>query len=251
MRRAELSVACVRVRLLERLIVTFPELMAVLGRRWYVPVVTLLCAIALTYSLMAGGARFVTRTQLAFSMPWSSSTDPWSLSDPNLVAFAGAIATEVNEGKPSLWYSSPDAPYYGAGLSQAILLGVPNEGGQWMKSFPTAVIQINVVGPSREWVEAQQQRLVTEVERATQERQANAGPAEQRIRVSVEPGSTQIVKVTPTRTSRLAAVLGILAAALIVGSWGASLLDRNLARRRRKLQIPDDLVGANERTTPK
>lgn len=196
-------------------------------RRWYVMFLVLLLAGFLTAAFSNDSGTFTTRTAVTFTLPARTTLMANSGSDDSsVIAFAGAIATEINRGKPALTYSSVDAPYYGAGVRQGILVSLRDEGNQWVSSYPSATIEIQIVGHTREWVELQQQELLTKIAYVASAQQSAAVPAAaDRITATVEPTSTQIDEVVPTRATRLLAVAAMALAGAILGTWSAVVVD--------------------------
>src|SRR5580765_99241 len=199
--------------------------------RWYVLVTVLVCAVALMGYLLRDGGCFTTKTVVTFTLPATSSLQ-WDngTTDESVIAFASAVANEINAGQTAPRYAAADAPFYGAGVRQGVLVGLPNNGGQWSTSFAYAIIEIQIVGRTYAWVEQQQQRLLSRIEETTRAQQRGAAPR-QRITATVEPLTSRILEITPTRSSKLTAYAAITIAALMVGCWGAVTLDTFAARR--------------------
>lgn len=210
---------------------TVRDLLSAIRRRWYVPIAVLLCVGALTVMLERDSGTFSTSTVVTFTLPDRTTLDPESgVSDASVIAFAGAIATEINLGKPSPQYSDSGAPFYGAGLREGVIVGLRNAGNQWRSSYPSATIEVQIVGRTFEWVEQMQQEVLAKIDKVASVQQsllASTG----RIIVTVEPLTTNIEQIVPTRSSRLAAFGAMFLAALFVGGWGAVMVDRALIRR--------------------
>lgn len=214
---------------------TVRDVLGAVARRWYVLLAVLLGAASLGIVLMQGSGTFTTKTLISFTLPERSTLQAESgNSDTSVIAFASAVAAEINNGKPTPTYSSADAPYYGAGVREGVLVGLRNEGGQWIASFPSATIEIQIVGRTYEWVERKQQQLLEDVENtAIAQQSAALTSPEQRITMTVEPLTTQIEEILVGRTSRIAAWIALTLAALIAGVSGAVAVDGIVARRRR------------------
>ncbi|WP_309616974.1 hypothetical protein [Salinibacterium sp.] len=202
-------------------------------RRWYVLVLVFALMALLAYALHRDGGTFTTRTAVTFTLPAATTLMANNGSnDSSVIAFAGAIASEINRGKPVANYSSADAPYYGAGVREGVLVSLRNEGNQWMAVFPSATIEIQIVGPTREWVEARQQQLLTQIATVAGAQQSLAVPtAENRITGTVEPTSTRIDKIVPSRVTEILAFAAMGLAGSILGIWAAVALDLAIRRR--------------------
>ena len=226
---------------------TFGQVVSAMLRRWYVPLVVLMAASALTTQLMKSGGLYSTRTVVMFvhigQNEFAFGPDNGTEND-NIIAFAGAVANDVNNGRPVFRYAHDDAPLYGAGISQGVFLGLRDDNGQWGTSFPRAEIEIEIVGPTHEYVASMQQELLLRVSTRARELQ---GPAyddpTSRVLTQVEPLTLTIDHVSASGSQRVMAVASMLAAAMIVGSWGAVRLDAHLrgrsARRKRKMERTD------------
>lgn len=229
---------------------TFREAVAAVLRRWYVPLVVLLAAGAFTVHLERIGGVYATRTVVVFinvrSPQVAIGPDNGSEND-NIIAFAGAVANDINNGRPVARYARDDAPLYGAGMSQGVFVGLRDDGGQWMTSFTRAELEIEIAGPSYQYVDAMQRELLLKVFDRTREMQ---GPAyndpDRRIRTQVLPLTLAIDHVTASRSQLVLAIASMVAAAMIVGSWGAVRLDALILGRKSKKGIPmerTDLVS--------
>ena len=226
---------------------TLRQVVAAVLRRWYVPLIVLMAAAALTTQLVKSGGLYSTRTAVIFVNigPHQVAIGPDNGSEnASIIAFAGAVANDVNNGRPVFGYALPDAPLYGAGVSQGVFVGLRDDGGQWGTSFNRAELEIEIVGPTHAYVESMQQELLSKVYTRARELQ---GPAyndpNSRILTQVVPLTLAIDHVSASGSQRVIAVASMLAAAMIVGSWGAVRLDALLrgrsARRERKMERTD------------
>lgn len=210
------------------------QLISAMLRRWYVPVGSLLCAALFTVALANDGGIYSTKTVVSFLRPASTSLSPTNgTNDSNIIAFAAAIVQSVNNGRPAARYSMDDAPYYGAGIRQGVLVDLTNSGNQWAATFSKAEIEIQIVGRTLEWVQSQQRILVAKVVSTAESQQASVGIVpKDRISVSVVPLTTEIEYVSPAISSQLTAGAAMFGVALILAAWVAVRVDRRLLRRR-------------------
>lgn len=220
---------------------TFREVVLTMLRRWYVLVAALLCAVLLTLHFAQGQGSFTTRTSVDFTYPNSTALDPYNGNgDKSVIAFVAAVAQEVTGGDVAATYADISAPYYGAGIRQGVNVSLPNDGNQFIAIYRTARIDIQIVGPSYEWVQAKQQDIVAEVSRVAETLQSQAGVSPRdRMVPTVEPLSLLISSVNPARSTVILAVAGMGIAALLVGGWGAIVVERLRSRPRR-----DERLGA-------
>lgn len=212
---------------------TFGAVLTAMRRRWYL-VVAILLVVALAFVLFAReGGGYTAKTAVTFLVPSTTSLSPDNGSgDTSVIAFARSVAAQVNSGRDPVSYSMDDAPYYGAGLRQGVLVVVPNDGNQWYQSFTHAEIDIQIVGRTETWVKQEQAEYVKRILASTQAQQDGiVSNPDNYLTASVVPLTLVINKVAPTRIALLAAAAAMLLAGLIVSAGGAVLLDRRLSRR--------------------
>ncbi|SDS49581.1 hypothetical protein [Microlunatus soli] len=214
---------------------TFRDIIGVMLRRWYLCVLILAAAgsLAWTYDRDSGG--YTTDTVVIFTKPATSTLQPDNgAGDVSVISFAGAIANDINGANTTPLYAAPDAPLYGAGVREGILVGVPNAGGQWSTSLTTAEIDIQIVGRSPAWVAQQQHRILAEIHRSTAAQQSGTR-LKARISATTEPLSTEITHIMPAPSSRLTAFAAIGIASILAAGAVAIMFDRlvELARNRR------------------
>lgn len=225
---------------------SFRDLIIILLRRWYVVLLVLMFGAAATYVLVQDDGVYTTRTAITFRYPDATPLERYNgAGDKSVISFASLIALEINDGKPPATYASDSAPYYGAGVRQGVLVGLPNEGNQWIPMYREAQIDIQVVGPSEHWVNTTRNRLVARVLELADRRQRQAGvPAAERIAPTVEPLTLQIGRVSPSRKTQMLGITALFAATCLVGAWSAVTVDTLLqgrALRRRDMQLPANL----------
>lgn len=209
---------------------TLRDFVHLLRRRWYVFAVALLIAAAATVTMARDGGTFTTRTVVSFTLPAANTLTPDSgTTNESIITFAGTVATQVNNGRPAPRYSHGDAPFYGAGVREGVLVGLRDVGTQWGPSYGEAIIDVQIVGRTYEWVQSRQREILAEITGIAAAEQ-NAGiETDQRIAVSVEPLTKRIEHITATRSAQLAAVVAMTVAAVIAGAGIAILIDRRVA----------------------
>ena len=214
---------------------TLRAFLRVVLRRWCVILVVMMASGALTMTMQRDGGSFVSSSTVTFTLPTRSVLDIDNGStDRSVIAFAGAVATEINDGRAARTYSSAGAPTFGAGVREGVMVSLRNDGNQWISSFPSATIDIQIVGRTAEWVRARQQAILAEVLDVTRQQQArlNAGPGA-RIEATVGPLSTEISNIRPGRSSTYAAWAAMGLAGTIAGVSIAIVIDRLRPYRRR------------------
>lgn len=204
---------------------TFRDIVAAMLRRWYLPLIALVIAGGGWFLWARDGGCFTTSTVVSFTLPSRASLLPESgADDESVIAFAGVVAQEINGTRPAPRYASRDAPLYGVGVRQGVLVGLPNSGGQWARSFARAEIEIQIVARTPDEVQVRQRSLLARVFQITRDQQRSASP-KQRIRASVVPLTSGIQEISATRSSQLLALVALCSAALVVGGWAAVRVD--------------------------
>jgi hypothetical protein len=214
---------------------TLRELLAAVARRWYVLAAVLALTAGLGASFAQDGGVFSTKTLVTFTLPSVGALAPDNGSqDASVIAFAGAVATEINRGKPTPRYSSGDAPYYGAGVREGVLVSLRDDGSQWGSSFGSAVIEIQIVGQTHDAVADRQATILAQIDEIVAAQLGTTPAADERIVSHVEPLTTDIAHITSSRPAQLAAVAALSIAGLLAGGWGAASIDRIVRRRARR-----------------
>lgn len=198
---------------------TFRDIVGAMLRFWYVCLVILAAIGILSWRYDRTSGCYTTDTLVTFTKPATSTLQLGNgTNDPSLISFAGAIVNEINGGHSTPLYATTSAPIYGAGVRQGISVGLPNGGGQWSNTFATAAIQIQIVGRTPGWVEGKQRWILARISQATRSQQSTT-PSAGHIAATVEPLSTEIHAVLPTRSSRWTAFAALgLAGAISAGT---------------------------------
>lgn len=213
---------------------TVREIFSAVGRRWYAFVAVLLIFVAVGYIMDRDGGGYYSSTTVTFTLPQRPTLLPDSgTNDLSVIAFASAVATSVNEGKPVSTYSSAQAPYFGAGVREGVSVSLRNDGSQWMTSFPNATVDIQIVGRTYEWVQERQTAILSDIMSVSEGQQAAVTtPQADRITAVVAPLSTDIMQIQPSRSSQMLAFAAVALAGVIVATAVATFVDTRFARRR-------------------
>lgn len=211
-------------------------------RRWYVLLALLACTLGYTTMLASTGGVFSTRTVIFFIHTPQNRVDIGpnnGTEDESVIAFAGAVAADINNGRAVVGYAREEAPLYGAGKREGVIVSLSDVGGQWTASFNRAEIVIQIIGPTYDTVQATQQELILKVNETSRELQGDDYEnASKRIRAEVLPLTDSIYHVAAGRNQRLAAYAATTLAAIIVAGWLSLLIDRHLSAGARLRHIP-------------
>ena len=208
------------------MVVGFYHIVGAMLRRWYIPLFSVMAAGGLWFSLMQDGGCYTSSTVVTFSLDARAVLLPDSgLEDSNVIAFAGMVANEINEGRPAPPYASREAPLYGVGVRRGEIVGLPNSGGQWTNYYPRAEIEIQIVGRTLPEVRKRQIVLLNRAFGITRREQLVNSPKEGSIRAAVLPMTADIQKITPSRTSQLVALAALLLSAILLSGGACAWLD--------------------------
>ncbi|TQL40459.1 hypothetical protein FB562_2668 [Homoserinimonas aerilata] len=212
---------------------TIRHIVTAMLRRWYAPLALLLCAVLATALMLHDGGTYSTRTVISFMRPSTTTLSPSNgTNDSNIIAFAAAVTAQVNNGRAAARYSMDDAPFYGAGIREGVLVDLADSGNQWAATIDKAEIEVQVVGRTLDWVESRQQQLIDKIVSTAESQQAQLSVTDDgRITASVVPLTTQIEHVTPSRSALVTAFAAMLAVALLIGAWASVGIDRMLTAR--------------------
>lgn len=201
--------------------------LGVLVRRWYVVLAVLLVFGWLYGQLKDQGAVYATHTTVTFTLPSYASLSAYSgTTNDSVITFAGAVVSQINAGHSPRIYSEADAPVYGAGIRQGELVALHDAGNQWNSYFPSASIDVQVVGPSVEWVHARQQAALSRIKQVSQAQQAAQDTkVNERMTATVDPLSTEIYRIGPSRSEGLVALAAMGLAATICAGGAAALVE--------------------------
>lgn len=183
---------------------------------------------------------FTSRTVVAFMLPGKTSLAMNSgLDDRSVIAFAGVVAQQINNGKAPTIYSEDEAPYYGAGIREGVVVSLPRAGNQWVTNYLRAEIQVQVVGASEQEVTARRDEIVARIAQASEALQVGITDPEARITATVVPLTTRVYAVSATSATTAAAAGALAVAGLIVAVGASVSVDRIWGRgwARRSVQL--------------
>jgi hypothetical protein len=199
---------------------TFWELIRAFLRYWPVVLVGAICTAAAGLAAISDDGVYFTRTELLFLAP-TSSLYPNALrtQSEDIIITAGIVAKRIVGPDQVTKFASPDVTLVGEGVRDGWSLRLPDTGGQWASNFATQRLLLDIVGPTRERVEEQQQALIDRVSdelRALQE--ASGVPEVAQVTAIAAPESTVIYHVggSKVRALGVTAVLGVGATTAVV-----------------------------------
>lgn len=151
-------------------------------------------------------------------------------SSAGLISTAGYVEKIVNAGVEKPTTASP-VTLVSRGIRDGHSIDLPDSGGQWSHNFDSAILNVQVTGPTSAIVQERLNTLIDKIRTTTQDIQEldNLGPKNV-IRTYVAPDQP---KVTYATGGRLSALAGTLALGVGLTAFAAVGLDRMWARRRR------------------
>lgn len=209
------------------------DLLQTLRRGWAIVVVVLIATTGAAAFLMFTSGVYTTRTTIAFTLPDGADLTDDGSAEPGIITFAATVASEVDDNVVRPRYADADARAYGVGVRQGVFVGVPDVGGQWTVVHQRAVITIEVIGPTHQWVKEQQETTIARVFAAADAQQQAIGiPESARLLYTVEALSEEIEHVVPSRSSQIIALAALAVAGAMVAVFAAAWWDRRHMRYR-------------------
>ncbi|KRD42979.1 hypothetical protein ASE38_01425 [Cellulomonas sp. Root930] len=214
-------------------------------RRWYVVVGGLVAIAILCFGAQNSAGVYWTQVDVVFLIP-QSARNPNSLevTSQSLISTAGVVALRVNHGETASALSSSSVSLVGEGIRDGHSVRLPNAGGQWADNYTRPVLDVQVVGPSRDDVRAELDALLAQIQSTLDDLQISGGADEfNRITTQYAP-SSPVISFIATQAKRaivaivlLGSLLTLAAVVLVDGVVGRR------ARRRAALAQPDDLIA--------
>lgn len=226
---------------------TLWELPRIMLRYWLIVIVGAVFTAACGLLAVSASGVYFTRTSIAFQAP-SSVLNPNSFrtQSEDVIDTAGVIAKRVGGPGKVTKFASTDVTLVGVGVRDGWALRLPDTGGQWATNFATQSLILDVVGPSPEAVQRQQQDIIQRVQQELDQLQQDAGVRPANFITAVPaPPSTVIFHVSGSRSRALAitAVLGIGLTITVVLA-----VDRR--RRRRAVRPREEAHRRHRRSGP-
>lgn len=207
------------------------HVLGTLWRRWYVTLPGLAAAFfALTLVDTHPGV-YVSQANVVFlAPPTPQNPNVLQGTSAGLISTAGYVEQIVNAGIDRPSTASP-VTLIGQGVRDGHSIDLPDSGGQWSHNFGSAVLNVQVTGPSAHVVGARLDKLLEEVRMTTKEIQdRDKVVLKSRITTYVAPAKPQVTYATGGRPSALAGTLGLGLGLTVFSAVG---MDKVLARRKR------------------
>ncbi|GAA1788817.1 hypothetical protein GCM10009748_24340 [Agromyces lapidis] len=199
------------------------DLVARLGRRWYVLVAgVLLTGLALVVVLSVTPTYFA-HVHVVFVPPASSEQNILVRPTDSLVNLAGVVARSVQSGG-SAQPVSAEVTLLGEGETEGFLVRQPNRGGQWQYEFVEPVIDVQAVGATPDEAMASLDRALAEIDAATTELQDAQGvPESARVVTTLNPSTPQLESQSGSRVRAVTAtvLIGVILTLSAAGLGGA------------------------------
>lgn len=211
---------------------TFWDTVMALGRRWYVVVISLACALAGINAIRSQPAVYYSRATVYFLAP-ESRVNPNVLQTrlQSIIITAGVVGKRLNGTETLTKISRTESvSIVDRGISDAAVIQIPDHGGQWSVSYDTQGLDVQVSGASPEIVLERQTAAFAMVADLLKDIQDDAKvPIVDRITTRVGPATPPIVALRGQPKRAMAMVAGLSFVAMM---GAVALLE---LRRRRKL----------------
>ena len=211
---------------------TSVEFLKLLVRRWYLVALGLAITVGVTMVAAGPSVVYFSRTTVNILEPDRGKVRILGYHSPDSIAVANIVAARVNNGVHTPLASNPDVTLYSMGILQGTHAQVRNVGGQWLSSVTEPVVDVQVVDPSHDAVEANMRAEVAKIgTELTQLENQLKVPADERIELELNPPDPVIEQVVTNR-ARATAGDGLfgLGLTLVATYW----IDRVLTQRARR-----------------
>jgi len=196
------------------------ELVRAFVRRWPIVLVGALVTAGAGLAALNDDGVYFTRTEILFLAP-TSPLYPNALrtQSEDIIIAAGAVARRISGPQAETKFASPDVTLVGLGVREGWWLRLPDTGGQWASNFATQRLFLDIVGPTREGVEAEQAKILGRVADELRQMQEQAGADPAAMITSMEAPETTVifhVEGSNVRALAMVAVLGVGLTAAVV-----------------------------------
>ncbi|MFI2562884.1 hypothetical protein [Paenarthrobacter sp. NPDC018779] len=212
---------------------TAATFLGILLRRWYVVAIGLVLGLAALGAIRSSEPVFWTEADVTFLAPerepayWISGGSAMTLVD-----FADMVKRRVNQDSAAVDLVLTSGTLYGAGVQQGYSVTLPNNGGQWNKTFTQPVLKVQVVDSSAEKVNQVLANVLDRINDATVKLQAEAQVKGDLISTQTTPSKSEVVFGGGTPVTRLKGAVVLEALCLAVTSVATIYIDRIMVRRR-------------------
>jgi hypothetical protein len=199
-----------------------------LGRRWWAVVLAVAVGAVLSVQVWRAPEVYWATTKLLLVSPTKlgQQLTPGSNS---LIAVAGILETEVNDGRSLPRSASADVSLVDQGINDYAQVRVPNTGGQWANNYTEPALIVEVSGSSAAVVQDRLDTLISRVETELALMQVDVAPS---VTITVIPFPPPSIQHSGGRRTVAVGLIGGLA--LAGGFSLAVLLDVAWSRFRRR-----------------
>ncbi|MFJ4169516.1 hypothetical protein ACIPY3_08410 [Paenarthrobacter sp. NPDC089714] len=227
---------------------TAATFLGILLRRWYVVAIGLVLGLAALGAIRSSEPVFWTEADVTFLAPerepayWISGGSAMTL-----VEFADMVKRRVNQDSAAVDLVLTSGTLYGAGVQQGYSVTLPNNGGQWNKTFSQPVLKVQVVDSSAEKVNQVLANVLDRINDATVALQSEAKVKGDLISTQTTPSKSEVVFGGGTPVTRLKGAVVLEALCLAVTSVATIYIDRIMVRRRQSKMQPREVSDAKAR----
>ncbi|MGR0159875.1 hypothetical protein [Paenarthrobacter nitroguajacolicus] len=212
---------------------TAATFLGILLRRWYIVAIGLTLGLAGLGAIRSAEPVFWTQADVTFLAPerepayWISGGSAMTL-----VEFADMVKRRVNQEAPSVELVLTRGTLYGAGVQQGFSVTLPNNGGQWNKTFSQPVLKVQVVDSSAERVNEVLATVLDRINDATVQLQNEINVKGDRVATQTTPSTPEVIFGGGTPVTRFKGAAVWIGLTLAASSLGAIYADWAMLRRR-------------------
>jgi hypothetical protein len=217
--------------------VTFVDLVRTCLRRWPVVLMGLmLTAVALVPVKATPGVYWVQADVVLLAPRTPSTPNSLGVSSASLIAFAGVLERQYNDGKADPATASSQVTLVDQGILDGVSVQLPNAGGQWNAYYNQPVLQVQAAGPSATAVESSITGVIARLRVMLRQRQADLGVVEaNRVSADVSPRTPEILYYAGARNQ---AALLVIVVGMGLTIAAAVVIDVSSTRRRVEQRVP-------------
>ncbi len=206
-------------------------------RRWYLALLGLLITLGAMALVAGSDGVYETRADLHFLPPKDFVVSDGSNPVNDLVAIAGLVEREVNQGERRPTPASPDTWLAGMGVEDGTSVVLPNQDGQFGYSFHEPYLRVQAVGATADRARTLRTETVAEIEQALARVQAADGvPERDRVRTRLVPRVPPVLH----RGGAPRIAIGVSGLLGLVGTGLVCVHGDRLLRKRSRSRQPED-----------
>jgi len=192
-------------------------------RAWLLVVIGLALTAGVVFAVARDPGVYWAQTNVTFLQPPSTRyPNPLSAGSGSLIATAGLVEREVNNGTAAMATVSASITLVDEGVLDGTMIQLPNSGGQWAYNFARPVLDVQAVASTPNTVRQRMAKLQSSIQTTLDRLQDEAG-VDTFDRITLQPSPIEInirySRGDPHRAAAVSTLLGVgltIAAVVVV-----------------------------------